>query len=345
MSGNLYINATGMVTAVGLDALSSCAAMRGRLDGFAETRFVGAGSDWLIGAAVPLPRNWIGPKRLAHLAAGSIIEILRQYPMAEQHLELILCLSEPDRKGRPVQHSDGFAKLVLEIAELPPETVVKIVEHGRPSGFVALERARKSLATNQAKYVLIVGVDSYLTGPSIAYYLGAERLLTPKNADGFIPGEAAAAILISTSAPGPLALTGLGLAREEAFIYNELEEDGLHRPLRGDGMTSAYKAALDQAGTTMAGIEYRIGDLIGEKYFFKQSALAALRLERGRSAFQDFWSPGENVGNVGAAVVPLMMGMALIAAEKKYDMGSPVLIEASGDDGACGAAVLRARAA
>ena len=49
-----------------------------------------------------------------------------------------------------------------------------------------------------------------------------------------------------------------------------------------------------------------------------------------------------SLGNVGAAVVPLMLGWALAAAERRYDRGKvPVLIEASGDDGACGAGTLR----
>ncbi len=122
-------------------------------------------------------------------------------------------------------------------------------------------------------------------------------------------------------------------------MLNGKDEEGADLPLRGDGMTSAYKRAMDQAGVTLAGIEYRLSDLIGEAYFFKQTALAALRLERGRSAFQDIWSPAETLGNVGAAVVPLMIGWALEAFEKGYDPGSPLLIEASGDNGACGAAV------
>lgn len=143
------------------------------------------------------------------------------------------------------------------------------------------------------------------------------------------------------SADGPLRLTGLGLAREAAFIYNGMGEgEGEHLPLRGDGMTSAYRAALDEAKVDLAHVEYRISDLIGESYWFKQTALASLRLERGRKEFQDLWSPGENVGNIGAAAVPVMLGMALAAVQKGYAGGSPVLVEAAGDDGACGAAVL-----
>ncbi len=73
MSGHLNIVAAGMATAVGLDCAASCAAMRGRIDGFQQTRFVAGAGDWQIGAPVPLPRNWIGAKRLAHLVAGGIV--------------------------------------------------------------------------------------------------------------------------------------------------------------------------------------------------------------------------------------------------------------------------------
>ena len=338
---HLHIHAAGMVTAVGLDAASACAAMRGRLDGFDETRFLASDGSWLIGAPVPLPRNWIGTKRLAHLAAGAIVEVLHKAPQAETDAALILCLAEETRPGRPAPDTEAFARQLAEILDLPARIKTHIILHGRPSGFVALARARRILAAGEAKHVIIAGVDSYLTRSSVAQYMADDRLLTPANANGFIPGEAAAAVLC-TLGSGPLALTGLGLSREEAFIYNALGEEGSPRPLRGDGMTAAYKAAMDEAHVDLAGVEYRISDLIGEQYFFKQTTLASLRLERGRTPFQDLWSPAENLGNIGAAVVPLMLGMALTAVQKGYDMGSPVLIEASGDDGACGACVLHA---
>lgn len=339
MSTPLHIRAMSMVTAVGLDGASSAAAMRARLDGFRETRFLGPGGEWLIGAPVPLPRNWIGSMRLARLLAGAIVEIFRKVPEAEHEAALVLCLAEEDRPGRPVPDAGALMRAVSDIVGLPPGLKTRVIAHGRPSGIVALQRARKMIAEGQAKSVVIAGVDSYLNVMSIAHYLARERLLAPGNANGFIPGEAAGAILC-TAGEGPLRLTGIGLAREAAYIYNEMgEEEGEHLPLRGDGMTSAYRHAMREANVDLAHVEYRISDLIGEQYWFKQSALAHMRLERGRSAFQDFWSPGENVGNIGAAVVPIMIGMALTAVQKGYTPGSPVLIEASGDDGACGAAV------
>ena len=67
----LSILACGMTTAVGLTAPASCAAIRARLDGFRETRFMARGGDWIIGAEVPLEEPWRGLPRLARLRRRS----------------------------------------------------------------------------------------------------------------------------------------------------------------------------------------------------------------------------------------------------------------------------------
>jgi len=334
----LHIVATGMVTAVGLDAPSTCAALRARIDGFRETRFLGPGGDWLVGAAVPLPRNWIGTRRLAHLAAGAIVEALAQVPGLEADAALILCLAEENRPGRPITDAAIFARMLGEIAEIPAATRTRIVAHGRPGGFVALQTARRILTEGQARAVVICGVDSYLTGQSVAHYLGLNRLLAPGNANGFIPGEAAAAIVCTLGGPG-LRVTGIGLAREDAFLYNGRDEGGLDLPLRGDGMARAYTQALEEAGVKLSHTTLKVGDQSGEKFFFQQTALAMLRVQRERSPVQPIWAMGASVGNVGAAVVPLMLGWMHTATQRGYAAG-PILVEASGDDGACGTAIV-----
>src|SRR4051812_45825132 len=100
MTETIDIVSIGMVTAVGLDAPSSCAAMRARLDGFQETRFPGGDESGLIGAPIPLPRNWVGERRMAHLAAGAISEAFEAVPEARGQTALILCLAEEDRRGK-----------------------------------------------------------------------------------------------------------------------------------------------------------------------------------------------------------------------------------------------------
>ncbi|PBB20654.1 3-oxoacyl-ACP synthase [Mesorhizobium sp. WSM4313] len=340
MSVGLNIVSIGMVTAVGLDAPSSCAAMRARVDGFQETRFLGPKGEWLVGAPVQLPRNWIGEKRLVHLAAGAINEAFEGFEKVRSQTPLLLCIAEEGRAGVPILDGSRLMRTISQVLESELHEASRIVAHGRPSGHVALDHARKLIASGTASSVMIAGVDSYLSTLTVNHYLTHDRLLTATNANGFIPGEAAAAVLCTSAANNNFSLFGLGLAHELASIYNPRD-----LPLRGDGMTSAYRGALDECGIEMNRVGYRISDLIGEKHWFKQTALASLRLERNSTGFQDLWSPAESLGNVGAAVVPIMIGMAFTAARKGYAAGNPVLIEASGDDGSCGAALVAARAA
>ncbi|TIW01786.1 MAG: 3-oxoacyl-ACP synthase, partial [Mesorhizobium sp.] len=300
----------------------------------------GAAGEWLTGAPITLPRNWVGDRRMAHLAAGAICEAFERIPEARGQTALILCLPEGDRPGRAVSDNSVLIRRIAEIVELEPHPSSRTIAHGRPSGVVALDHARRLLASGEVPYVMIAGVDSYLTSQTVAHYLSRNRLLTAQNPNGFIPGEAAAAIICTQGQQRGIRLFGLGLSRENASIYNA--ED---LPFRADGMTAAYRAAFEETGIEMNRLGYRIADLVGEQYWFKQSALASLRLLRGRHEFQDIWSPGESLGNVGAAVVPLMLGMAFTAARKGYAAGNPVLIEASNDAGACGAAIVASRAA
>ncbi|MFT0708815.1 hypothetical protein ACDX39_09850, partial [Pseudomonas aeruginosa] len=60
MSQVLSIVASGMVSAVGLSAPASCAAIRCALDNFQETRFIDQGGEWLLAASVPLEQPWGG---------------------------------------------------------------------------------------------------------------------------------------------------------------------------------------------------------------------------------------------------------------------------------------------
>lgn len=337
MSTSVNIIGAGMVTAVGLSAAATTAALRAGVDGFAETQFVGPGDEWLIGAAVPLPRAWIGVKRLAHLAAGAIVDALDGQLYAVADMQIILCLAEEDHPGTPIRDAQAFGGQVLSYAGLPAATKLHLVRHGRPSGIVALERVRRMFQRGEAEQAIIVGVDTLLTAPSISHYLRCERLLCKGVANGFIPGEAAAAILCQAGPPRHFALGGLGLTREQAYLYNPDEA-----PLRGEAMAQAYRDAMDGAGYTDFGhMDFRITDLTGEAYFFKQSALAMQRTMRLHRDVTPVWSPTDCIGNVGAAVVPLMVGWALTAFERGYQPGEVVLIEATGDTGACGTAVLQ----
>ena len=118
--------------------------------------------------------------------------------------------------------------------------------------------------------MLIAAVDSLLSWPTLTHYEQRDRLLTSGNSNGFLPGEGAGAILVGPGGVAALECTGIGFGIEPSPVDAET-------PLRADGLTQAIKAALADAGCAMHDIDYRIADVSGEQYYFKEAALALAR--------------------------------------------------------------------
>ena len=104
------------------------------------------------------------------------------------------------------------------------------------------------------------------------------------------------------------------------------------------------RTALDEAGLDFAEVSYRISDLGGEQYYFKEAALAVAHLLRGPHDVPDLWHPADGFGYTGAAAIPLMLGVSLTAGRKAYAPGPIVLAQASHDDGWRAAMLLRMEA-
>ena len=92
--------------------------------------------------------------------------------------------------------------------------------------------------------IIVAGVDSYLAGATLDAYDRDDRLLRQDNSNGFIPGEAAGAVLLATwheEISTPLLVRGLGFAREPA-------PPGSGKPMRAEGLVQAIRAALGETG-------------------------------------------------------------------------------------------------
>ena len=183
----------------------------------------------------------------------------------------------------------------------------------------------------------IEGGDTLLVGETLAAYHQKRRLQTAANSDGFIPGEAASAILVGPPRDGdenPFLCEGIGYGSEPAPVESE-------GPCRADGLVSAINDALRDAGTTLGQLDYRVTDLSGEQYGFKEAALALTRVLRERKEEFDIWHPADSIGEVGAAAVVAMLAAAKSAAQKGYAPGPGVILHAASDGAERAAMVLR----
>jgi 3-oxoacyl-[acyl-carrier-protein] synthase I len=342
MSVPFSIIGAGMLSGVGLSASASCAAIRGGIKNFAETRFVSSEGDNIIGSEVPFEELWRGLPRLAKLSASAIRDCSATSPqLPEQYAQmpLILCLAEDERPGRLPGLDGTLLQDIEKEAGLIPHPHSCVIAQGRVGGVVALRRAQKLMEEHHHPYITLVGVDTYLIGPTLSAFERRHRLLTRSNSNGFIPGEAAVAVLLARSerhAETALDCRGLGFARESATIESDA-------PLRGDGMVSAIRGALASAGINLEQVDYRISDINGEQYRFKEVALATNRILRGRKVRFGIWHPADCIGEVGAAALPAMLCVLYYGARKRYLPGPTFLACVSNDDDKRATVILTAR--
>jgi 3-oxoacyl-[acyl-carrier-protein] synthase I len=326
MNAVLAIRSTGLVTSVGSDTRSSCAAMRAKLTNPCATHFLDASGEWIIGHAVVLSRPWRGLARLARMAALAIEEALQGVPRPDwQRIPMLLCVAEPERPGR-VEDLDG--RLFPEIQRALATNFAgssAVVSKGRVSVPFALSHARTLLSAGAA-HILVVAVDSLLSWSTLNHYEQRDRLLTARNSNGFIPGEGAGAVLVSGGGTAGLQCAGMGFGMEPSPVDAET-------PLRAEGLTQAIRGAIADAGCEMHDFDYRIADISGEQYYFKEAALALARTLRRRKAEFDLWHPAEYVGEAGALAGVVMLALADAAARGGFAPGPCVLAHMGNDAG------------
>jgi 3-oxoacyl-[acyl-carrier-protein] synthase I len=326
----LAITATGLVTGVGMSAPATCAAIRCAIDNFQETRFMDQGGEWILGCEVPMEKPWRGKTKLIKMAAAAISEILQgRSEIITEETPLLLCLAEHSRPGRIINDdAQFFLDLQQEMGiEFSDQSLV--IAAGHVSVAVALKHAREMFRQLGVKHVLVAASDTMLVAQTLAHYEKGERLLTSENSNGFIPGEAGAALVIEPSngkSGGFLCCEGLGFSMETAHIDSE-------EPLRAEGLTTAIKASLQDAGCEMGDLDFRICDISGEQYYFKEASLALSRTLRKRKEEFDIWHPADCVGEVGSAQGLIMLAILKNACEKDYTKGYRMFAHMGNDDG------------
>jgi 3-oxoacyl-[acyl-carrier-protein] synthase-1 len=334
----LAIRASGMVTAVGFNAETTCAALRAGIRNVAQTNLWDPLSATLLPAGkVPLPQWSPGIEKLADLAAAAIYQCFEAAaPTPPGDIPVLLGIAPLER---PYQQPEWLHDLVPAIEDrlgFRLNSASRLMASDHVSVVVGIRLAADMIAGRRATFVIVGGVDSLLHQELKTHYLTQRRLLTPDNSNGFSLGEGAGALLLSSSGAtdGELLIRGTGLSREPATIESD-------ESLRGDGLTAAIREALSQEGLTYRDLDYRITDLNGEHYKFKEMLLAMMRFDREPKAkLFDLWHPIEFMGDVGAAIGPIVLGFALHAARKRYAVGPTALTTFGNDSGERAAVVV-----
>ena len=334
MTPTLYIAAAGLTCPIGLSLAPACAALRAGLKRFADSSYLdNSGERIVCSASDSLNRENHGA-RLVSLLGSAIADAARAHaPNELSQMPLILGCARPDRPGSARELAPRLlAHLAdrhgLRFAQEEPTCVAT----GSTAGLRAVERARQLMAEKPGSPGCIVAAaDSLTAAPALEWLERHRRLRRPGRPDAVIPGEAGAALIVSTRplrlAPRQARIAGLGFATER-------------EPSRGLGIAEAARLALREADLDLAEIDFRISDAAGEPYAFKELALMLARLLRRKRERFPLWLPSESLGYTGAASALVGLAVAFQAFRRGYAPGPRALVSAAGSTGDRAVAVL-----
>ncbi len=338
----LNIAGIGAFSSLGVGAAFNAAAMRCGYNGFITSDTFEVENEALMVAKAPLDSAIRGDQRLAHMLCSVVEEAMQSLPNNES-VPLFICSSEQAW----IEQEDRLSKKVFNLlatcsrfSQLDDVNSLSIC-HGRVSFAHAIHHARRVLAEEGFKHALILSAESLLLPQTINYYESMGRLLSHDNPAGFVPGEAAIAILVTELEDGsPInqnvstQILGLGFGEENGTIEGDT-------PLTGQGLSQAVTACAEASGVSVSDSHFRLSTASGEAYFFKELSIALGRTIDTLKQEHPLWHPADHIGEVGAVGALAMVLMAHFAFIKDYAPGPIALCQLSNDDHQRAAFILR----
>ena len=337
--GDLAIVGIGISTAVGLSAPETAASVRAGMSRFGESPFYDRRFLPFTLAALPIDGLSVlaeseraaahtgRERRMLRLAAEPLRACAAGRPATTPLPPLLLVL--PDRPTTrsldPLAFLSAFARQAPGLFDLRRSEAHVI---GRSGGILGLARAAEWIRAGIAPYVIVGGVDTHCDAHVLATLDAEKRVKSDENLDGFIPGEGAGFLLVTSMEQAAVAkLTPLaaysttGYGAESGHLYST-------EPYRGDGLAHAVAGAV--ATNKWGTIRTVYSSMNGESHWAKEWGVAFLR---SRSAFASDFAmhhPADCFGDLGAAAGPVLLGLAALGIHDRY-REAPCLVYASSD--------------
>jgi 3-oxoacyl-[acyl-carrier-protein] synthase-1 len=184
------------------------------------------------------------------------------------------------------------------------------------------------------------GIDSYQDLFVLTQLDREQRVKSRANLDGFIPGEGAAFLLLTTEAAAAarhLPIIGRVTPMTSGFEVGHLYST---EPYKGDGLAVTFQQLVSR-GVVEAPIAQVYSSMTGESHWAKEWGVAHLRSKAAMRPDLEVHHPADCCGDTGAACGPLMVGLAATGIRNRYQRG-PTLVYGSSDRGARAAVVVTA---
>lgn len=343
MTRPLYIVGGGAVTPAGLNRRQTLAAIRAGLSAYEEYLLAEPmGASQVVSR---IPTHWslrtTGWDWLVNMAARAIIDALASTGADPRTTVLLLVLPEPFRNHAAFEEEDpsSFLNAVVRACGNPFHEASRALDGGAAASIGVLGQLSEILGQPGVERILLGGVDSMVNDKDIARLAEAGRLKGSDNAQGLVPGEAAAFVCLQSrpdpKSPGLAAIHGAGFAQEADTVLTE-------RYSQGKALLGALQGALNGTGNgpREPDIVFVVSNGNGERYSGWEANIARSRFYRTRREILPIAYPAMTVGEVGAAGGALALLVAADSFTEGYAPGPVAMCEVASEAGLRAAALV-----
>jgi len=341
----LYLNGLSMLTPLGADLEMVKTAIDAGISSYQQCALSGDDEALIQFSPVPdgalqvrippmLPGMGLPQTRLLKLAIFALTDLAPQLPK----IPLALFLAGPQRYYQHtalnrtfINHLTKSAGVTLDISNS------RCINTGRAGVIDAIATAFKYFDATHAHHALIGGIDSFYDPRTLDILQKNRRLSGKDSFDGFVPGEGAAFLLL-TSPHAPEAIRNKSLLKlhEPATVYEPGHLLG-EAPYTAEALASAFQQAM---ATTDAPINTLYSSENGEMHYTRELSVATLRQQYRMDAQYKTHRPAEYFGDLGAAFAPVAIGLASTTINTQPETAT--IVYASSDGGSRAALCLSA---
>lgn len=368
-SGALAVTAIGVVSPLGWDAVSSCAAARAGLlrispleDCIGRNPDTGDAEPLLGHTVVGCTEGFTGPGRLIRLGVAALSDLRRACMKDDwRQTGLVLNLSsslllqaaaaasgltsdldskdeeEPPAASLEVlrqQWEQHMLTRLTRLAELPVPSGHWTVTRRDQAGFLhALAAAARLLEQRAVSSCIVGGIDSYVDRPVVEALDTLRLLKTPSRPHGILPGECAAFLRVELLETARRREAPIRCVLGARALHGEPHDRFAGQPWQGAALATAFS----QVWQTLPAAQQPgrlIGNLNGDERRAYDWGCALTRLQgQGLPSELPAWHTGISFGEIGAATAPMAISMAAHAFARGHAGTRSIMVWLSSDGG------------
>jgi 3-oxoacyl-[acyl-carrier-protein] synthase-1 len=291
----------------------------------------------LIAAAVTgVTDGMSGIERLLALAAPALKEAFADAGLKAEDLRntnLYLATGQHAAVADGTRVAATLAPRLAARLSRKPFQKLHYLPRGSAAVLLALQQASEALRKKLCNYCIIGAVHSWLDTDTLAWLDEKRRLKSPGNPDAFVPGEAAAFLVLETRA-------NAAIRKKEAYAEcmppvagEEKHTIWVDTPCTAEALSTCLRGVVGELGKRDRKPEVVLCDLNGESYRSTEWSYAMTKVFRDGQPVPPLIHPADCLGDVGAASGGVLIGLAAAAMKMDLVPWETTVVWCSSDNG------------